>query len=1132
MISKMAMVYTDTVFLNHISQITSKSILKELSNTETLPEYDWSYHEPYLHRNASTLSHMLEEIALTDIESLQIATNSSLRLALLWENLSRLNENTPKRISILNSAIAYELAGYQANSLCLSRNFQKDDQILKSRLELLISTFLQRQFLKLKIDCNVYLKPNYDSNRDDMIQNLGLAVTASGLINCSNFFLSGSENDLDLAKSKFLKVEELFAKTKNYEESNLLHSLRSLIDVMKSKTTWTVLKDYTSNFLWDRYLKLLARGLGDDLVNSSSISELWPSQLESLKNGLLTSNNSKIIKMPTSAGKTRIAELAIVNTLTKNPAAKCVYIAPYRALVSELEKTFVSVFADLGFNVSSILGFYENDPFERNMINDSDLLITTPEKLDLLLRSKPDFFDNVDLIIFDEGHVLNLRERGIKIELLLTRLKKKLPQTRFLLLSAVISDQTMDEFIDWFNIERDDAIKLDWKPTIKQHAKFEWTSTSDVGKLSYESRPENQLNEFYVNSIITHKSYSYKNPKTGRKNSVTFPSIAKNETAAELGFKYSQLGPVLIFAPIPRLVTAIANALNRRLEYTIKTEGNLPSHFQKNTSRSAKIAEEWFGVDNEITILLKKGIGIHYGDLPDVLKRAIESDFREKKFNVVIATNTLSQGVNFPIKTIIIHSCRRFDEKKKKMVRLTANEYWNLSGRVGRAGYETEGTVIHIVSESTDGHDYNYYLAKQKELEPINGSLFNLLEDLIEKRITDKDLRQIIDPEILGILAEESAIGNYEEEIDDIISNSLVASQIKKYPTLAITQLNDVFKNIAKNIITTNSNHELLKIYSNTGLSSTSCKSISDFIENHVDEIKIFMTKNDYKHIPPLISLIFEVIGDLPEMNSKYTYGGDKMELLELWLSGKNFSDIFNIIDETNTRNVTKFIENYFGYHSPWGISSFIQIATNMLHLSEDDIPIQIKYLPSMVKNGVPKPEISWAIQIGIPFKDIAINIAREYIQKTESPEYGDFVSWIASIDNEDLIHEYHLESPFLDDVSKIISRLGVNTLLKEKRELSHVLNETTWIRGIQYENRHINASQVKVGDEIDVIRDYLNLYDRNAIKLFFQGRDLGFISRQLSQYLAPVMDGGTKISGKVMNTKQQNIPQIELKLT
>jgi len=68
--------------------------------------------------------------------------------------------------------------------------------------------------------------------------------------------------------------------------------------------------------------------------------------------------------MPTSAGTTRIAELAVAYTLIKDPGAKCIYIAPYRALVAELEGDFLNLFADLGFGVSTATGSYDSDGIE------------------------------------------------------------------------------------------------------------------------------------------------------------------------------------------------------------------------------------------------------------------------------------------------------------------------------------------------------------------------------------------------------------------------------------------------------------------------------------------------------------------------------------------------------------------------------------------------------------------------------------------------------------------------------------------------------------------------------------------------------------------------------------------------
>lgn len=1125
----MGSLFTDDLFLNHVSQISSKSILKDLSNSETISETNWSYHEPYLQRNASTLSYMIEFIALENHKYLDDIKNSSLRLALLWENLSRLKESTPKGLALLNSAICYELAGYQANASCLSKKFQNDESFKKSNLELLISTFLQRLFVSLREKCEI-LTSESNFQKENPVESLGLALTASALINCTNFFISGSEKDLNVAKEKFKKAEDLYAKTKFFYESNLIYSVRSLLDVMHEKSTWTVLKDFRKDdFTWDRYLRLLSRGLGNNIFTSPSISEFWPSQIESIHKGLLSSEKSKIIRMPTSSGKTRIAELAIVNALTKNPSSKCIYIAPYRSLVSELEETFVSIFNDLGFHVSSILGYYENDPFESRLIDDSDLLITTPEKLDLLLRSRPEFFDEVSLFILDEGHIVNQKTRGLKIELLLTRLQRKFSHSRFLLLSAVLSDDTINEFLEWFNIQQDDLIKLNWKPTIKQHAKFEWTKTTDVGKISYVSRPENQLRKFYVSSIITHKKYSFENPKTRRTNTKIFPSTAKNETAAELGYKFSQLGPVLIFAPSPRLVTSIAKALKNRIEYSIKSEEEIPYHFRNNDCSSVKVAEEWLGKENEITLLLKQGIAIHYGDLPEILKRSIESDFRAKKFKVIVATNTLAQGVNFPIQTVIIHSCSRYEDNRQ--IPMSANEYWNLVGRAGRAGYETEGTVIHIIGNKSDEIDYNTYLKKENELEPTNGALFHLLVELINENITNFDIEHTIDPEILGILSEESSLEYFEDEIDAILDNSLASIQIKKYPQITMKPLSTMFKQVAKNIIESNPNKKLLKVYTNTGLSSSSCNYIHDFIQDHLDEIRQLFTEDDFQNIIPLTSLIFEVLNKLHEMTPRHLYAGDTMELLQLWMSGKNLSEIFELIEETDMYNVTKYIEEYFGYHSPWGISSFIQIAQHVLNISNDDLSHNIKYLPSMIKYGVPTPETSWVMQLGIPFKNIAISIANRFQTDNNTVDYGEFINWISKISNDELIHDFNLESTVLADVSKTLSRIGTNNFLKEKRNLESVLEEITSIKGIMYEHREIVASKIKIEDHIDVKRDYENMFDKNAIKLFFKGREIGFIDKHLAQYLSPMLDGGTKLSAKVTHVENLQIPKIQIKL-
>jgi helicase len=306
---------------------------------------------------------------------------------------------------------------------------------------------------------------------------------------------------------------------------------------------------------------LLARGLGTDIYGSRSISELWPSQIAALEKGLLTDTSNKIIRMPTSAGKTRIAELAIIHTLLSDNSAKCIYVAPYRALVSELEQSFFYILSDLGYKVSSIIGAYESDEFENLLFHETDLLVTTPEKLDLLLRARQDFLQNVRLFILDESHIVNDSTRGIKFEFLMTRLKKRLPNSRILVLSAMMPDDTLRDFANWFNADlNEDIIVSKWRPSVQRYAKFKWSG--DNGILLYSSDDDIYLLNQLMPSIIKVNNYEYRNPSTSRINRKRFPDKTnKSQIAAELAYKFAELGPVLIFCSDPKNTEAVASAL-------------------------------------------------------------------------------------------------------------------------------------------------------------------------------------------------------------------------------------------------------------------------------------------------------------------------------------------------------------------------------------------------------------------------------------------------------------------------------------------------------------------------------------------------------------------------------------------
>jgi len=1116
-----------------IAQIRAKALLREV--TGEIPPYKWSYNPGKIVRNITAATFglgILSQMHVAELKGLEAAARN---LALAWEALAKLEESTSRTTALMNAAVDYQLAGYQANARCLARKIGRSfREIDTPKIEELSSAFLQRLFLQVVLlSRRVMEEPKELGSPDQLLGGIARAIAAEGFNNASRFFLMGDGKALDQAGKAFAEAEKSLASLGLVQESNLIHDIGILLPAIQQRSIWTVLANLVKdNQKWKRYLKLLSRGMGQSILNSPSVSELWPSQLCALENGLLSSDSSKVVKMPTSAGKTRVAELAIVHTLITKPGSKCVYIAPYRALVYELEQTFLDLFGDLGFIVSSVIGSYETDEFEELLTAEADILVMTPEKLDLLQRAQPDFLNNVRLFVLDEGQIVQDPRRGVKFELLLTRLKRKLPNARFLFLSAVVPKETLEDFALWFNANpKDDLIVTDWRPSIQRVAKFEWQG--EKGVLRYSPEEDISLLREFVSGVVRQQTYEFVNEQTGRTNRKRFPdTTTKAQTAAELAYKFAELGPVLVFCSQPNFVEAVAKSLEKRLDYIRKTHKTIPSYFSDSPStRSFLCAREWLGESHSITNLLKNGIAIHHGNLPDVLRKAIELDFRNRRFQVLIATNTLAQGVNLPIRTVVVHSCWRMrpDELPE---RIPARDYWNIAGRAGRAGRETEGTIIHIVMRQQDENDYEYYLEHRSSVEEVHGALFKLLLEMVFEGLSESAIIERLDPETLALLVEENVDSLSPETIQAIMNETLVQKQAARYkfPTDSIQK---AFENTADNIKRNVPNMAYWPVYSSTGLQSNSCELIRRYIAESRDKILNLFKSAAPKDTNEMVALFLEACQPLPEMRSEQEFGGSYSELLQRWLNGTDIDDIVSEFGNQapSLEELAKFVEDYFTYRLPWGISAFLRIAMKELDLKNEQIPDFVKFFPTMVKFGVPVPAAAWAISAGIPFRRNAIEVASKYLEQATSPSFEDFSEWLSKLHSEELHYEFGLEGSVLEDVSRSLSQSSSNALLKAFSSSEEILPTETYVRGIAYENRVIVASSARVGQSVDLVRDYDNPVDHNAVSVLLNGQTLGFLERDLAQLVAPDMDCGLSIGGTIVYIDRAKVPQIKIRI-
>lgn len=98
------------------------------------------------------------------------------------------------------------------------------------------------------------------------------------------------------------------------------------------------------------------------------------------------------------------------------------------------------------------------------------------------------------------------------------------------------------------------------------------------------------------------------------------------------------------------------------------------------------------GFGKILSKLLRNGIGVHHAGLLPRYRRLVERLTQGGHLQVICGTDTLGVGINVPIRTVLMTSLSKFDGTRSR--HLTAREFHQISGRAGRAGYDTTGDVI------------------------------------------------------------------------------------------------------------------------------------------------------------------------------------------------------------------------------------------------------------------------------------------------------------------------------------------------------------------------------------------------------------------------------------------------------
>ncbi|HVH14964.1 MAG TPA: DEAD/DEAH box helicase, partial [Candidatus Angelobacter sp.] len=194
-------------------------------------------------------------------------------------------------------------------------------------------------------------------------------------------------------------------------------------------------------------------------LEGEGLDQLYPPQEDAIKAGVLEGKNL-VLASPTASGKTLVAEICILkHVLERN--GKAIYLAPLRALASEKYKEFQrysSIKKPSGehLRIGVSTGDYDSsDPW----LGRYDIIISTNEKTDSLLRHRAPWMNELSLVVADEIHLLTEHERGPTLEVVLTRLTEINPDIQVLALSATV--RNADEVGQWLHAG---SVTTDWRP--------------------------------------------------------------------------------------------------------------------------------------------------------------------------------------------------------------------------------------------------------------------------------------------------------------------------------------------------------------------------------------------------------------------------------------------------------------------------------------------------------------------------------------------------------------------------------------------------------------------------------------------------------------------------------------------
>lgn len=1009
----------------------------------------------------------------------------------IFEKLSKINNiNINNQELIFESAISYYLSGNYVRSQLIANNFEQFDL---PNFKKYILNFLNKDFKHLRN--NILLKFNSNEFDEEIILNKlknDEITEFDAFCKIFDFYILQSINySLHFVYSgdeKFIKWSlELIDKYKivafkyNYVEywwSFLV--LELLIKKLFNNSLWFQLDSFDGkNDLTGLFIR--------NKLNSS-IVELLDSQIKAIE--FITNENgiNFCINTPTSSGKTLIAELTILQFLIDTECSeKIVYISPFKSLSHEIEIKFKNTFKNFDLKISEFYGGFDSNLYEISFIDDLDILILTPEKFDYILRMNPQIKENIGLIIIDEGHIIGKPdERGLNFEFFVYRIKHYYENCRFVFISGVLPN--INDFSKLFSGSPNNIISSKWKPTDVYVGVLEWRNK--VAKIKYLSKNGSKVNN--SKKYLFFKNDDSKFKKDNFQLALSALMLAKD-------------GSTFVHIRNKKEVESLANEIVDSKSIFLN-DYDLSVRLNENDSdiiKFKKMLVDEFGDESIYLKYINSGFFIHHRDLPDQIKLKIEELLRNNKINLIIGTSTLINGVNFPIKNILLKNMQLGQQL------IDYHSFNNLCGRVGRAKIENSGRVFLYLSDlnnSNNRHNLNHLQKLLKDEEKIN-SIFSYLFDIFKECGVDfknndsniyffeklnEDLLKIennhkifidnLDKQLLAFFEENKNYYSDNDLITNVVDNSLFSIQSgnRKY-------MENLLKARWYFIKKSYNSKACRKIYESGFFLQDFdiVESKKEFLLNYVKQLNNWFEYSS-KDREELLFEISKFVSTL-KISSNLSKNSYSELILKYWIKRYNVNEIIEILKDNydinvNEQDIVSFI-NECKYIIPWGMTSILNYVNNNFTVKISDIcydvvdmfkfgifDLKISILMPIFNDSNLCEELSKFIDVHWSIQEILFNLKNIDIREISENNREKFIYFKNSNKkDDDYLIIYNLNTFDINNVDQfIIKKVGSEFLFYDLAgEYVFKYSEENCFN-VEYYDRLNNINKIWVVSKID----------------------------------------------------------------